>query len=56
MKNYLTVTAWCTLNEWTGGLIVQAVNAPFRAVTPGQVRENLKLLYSLKFYLVCSIL
>lgn len=40
--SYLAGTAQCVLKEWVGGgLQVQAVNIPFRAVTTGQVREKL---------------
>ena len=44
---YLTNTAWCVLREWMGGLQVQAVDTPFRAVTPGQVREMLQTTHSI---------
>ena len=54
---YLTNTAWCVLREWMGGLQVQAVDTPFRAVTPGQVREMLQTTHSiLQCCIVCGIL
>lgn len=43
----LAGTAWCVLKECMGGgLQVAAVDTPFRAVTPGQVREPYNLLHS----------
>lgn len=40
-----------------GGLQVQAVDTPIRAVTPGQVREMLQTTHSiLQYRIVCGIL
>ena len=38
-----------------GGLQVEAIDVPFRAVTPGQVRKIYSLLFS-ALCVVCSVL
>ena len=38
-----------------GGLQVEAIDFPFRAITPGQVKKIYCLLFSV-LYVVCSVL